>query len=168
MKDLKTLCHISHRCKVWLPCAYWYETSVRKTAQTPFHSIHTRMASLLCACDARGCHVLRVMRMHARSACTWRAFLRCADEYASVEWKKQWRPWRNVDTCKVFHHCVLACVCWGWMTERSVYHTLCTGEGGVSHAREECGYEGDLACQRSGYTLYRGTSGLLDQHSACI
>lgn len=153
---------------VWLLCACWYETSVRKTAQTPSRNIHTRTASLLCACDARGYHVPRAMRMHARSACIWKAFLRCADGCVSVEWKKQWRPWHSAGTCRVSHHCVLACVCWGWMTERSVCHTLCTGEGGVSRAHEECESEGDPACQRSGYTLCMGTSGLLDQHSACI
>lgn len=166
--DLKTLCHTSHRCKVWLPCACWYETSVRKIAQKPFRNIHTRRASLSCACGARGCRVPHVTRMHAHNACTWMAFLRCVDGCVSVEWRKQWRPWHSVGTCRVSLRCVPACVYWGWMTERSVYHILCTGEDGAFRAHEECGYEADPACQRTGYRLCTGTSGRLDQRNGYI
>lgn len=54
------------------------------------------------------------------------------------------------------------------MTERSVSRTLYIGEDGVSRAHAAHGCGGDLACQRTGRTPYRGTYGHLDQHSACI
>ena len=54
------------------------------------------------------------------------------------------------------------------MTERNVSCILRIDEDDVSHARVGYGYGGDPAYQRTAYTSHRGTSGRLDQHSACI
>ena len=53
------------------------------------------------------------------------------------------------------------------MTERSFFRTLSTGEGGVFRVHVAHGYEGDPACQKTGYTHYRETFGLPDQHNVC-
>ena len=51
---------------------------------------------------------------------------------------------------------------------KSVFRTLHTDVGDVSHAREEREYVDDLFCQRSGCIMYMGTSDLHGQRSGCI
>ena len=54
------------------------------------------------------------------------------------------------------------------MTERSVFHTLCTDGDGAFREHGGRGYEADPVCQRIDYRQYTGIYDRLDQRIGCI